>query len=288
MTKIYNRSTKEYFETKDSFSLRFLYKSLPGRLILKGITHSAISKINGKILSSKISKIIIKKFIQKNNIDMNDYPKEDYKSFNHFFVRKIIPSKRIISTANNDLISPADSKLMVYNITEENKILVKNSIYTVLELIQDNRLAKEYQGGLCLVFRLSVEDYHHYVYIDDGESSKGTHISGILHTVNPIAYKRYRVFKENSREYTVLKTKNFGKVVQIEVGALNVGKICNRQVKVFNKGDEKGYFEFGGSTIILLIKKDEVIIDNDIIINSQKEIETIVKLGEVIGKKNKA
>lgn len=286
MITIYNRQTKEFEHVKNSLGLRFLYNTIVGRIILKGATSKTISQISGKLLNSKISKVIIPQFIKKYQIDMNDYPQKKYQSFNDFFCREIIPQKRNVDSNKNHLVAPADSSLMVYPINNNCLLKVKNSIYTISELIQDKSLAKNYQNGYCLVFRLGVKDYHHYIFIDDGEIIANKKIKGIFHTVNPIAYKRYRVFKENNREWTLLKTRNFQEIIQIEVGALNVGKIINQNILKFNKGDEKGYFAFGASTVILLIKKDVVEIDQDIMNNSQKNIETMVKLGEKIGQKN--
>ena len=92
-------------------------------------------------------------------------------------------------------------------------------------------------------------------------------------------------FKRNSRVYTTLHTENFGDVIHVEVGATLVGRIRNRVATEFNRGDEKGYFEFGGSTIVLLIKKGVVELDEDIVRNSQNGNETQVKIGSKIGKK---
>ena len=144
-------------------------------------------------------------------------------------------------------------------------------------------LADEYRGGLCLVFRLTVDDYHHYHFIDDGTADKDHFIKGVFHTVNPIASDYYPIYKTNSRSYTVLHTKHFGDVVQMEVGAMMVGKITNLNKKTFKRGEEKGYFEFGGSTVILFIKKDIVDIDKDILNISKNEDEVRVLMGERIG-----
>ncbi|MBQ2912006.1 MAG: phosphatidylserine decarboxylase, partial [Clostridia bacterium] len=105
-------------------------------------------------------------------------------------------------------------------------------------------------------------------------------------TVNPIANDYYPIYKENSREYTTLETADFGKLTIIEVGALRVGKIVNNHGKArVKRGQEKGYFQFGGSTVVVLVKKDKVIIDSDIVENSLADIETIVRMGEKIGTK---
>jgi phosphatidylserine decarboxylase len=63
-----------------------------------------------------------------------------------------------------------------------------------------------------------------------------------------------------------------------------VGKIVHTKTgKTFTKGEEKGYFEFGGSTIVMLTKPDAVSLDEDILTESEKGIETKVSCGEKIG-----
>ena len=134
-----------------------------------------------------------------------------------------------------------------------------------------------------MVFRLCVDDYHHYAFPDDGKVVSTKNINGILHTVQPIAFKKNKVFTENARTITYLDCDNLGKVCYIEVGAMMIGKIVNEEVTTFKKGDEKGHFEFGGSTVILLIEKDKVEINETILKNTENDIETIVKMGDQIG-----
>ncbi len=163
--------------------------------------------------------------------------------------------------------------------------MIKDTIYSIKELLNDEELALQYQGGDCLVFRLTVDDYHRYCFIDSGTKEKDCYIQGIFHTVNPIANDYYPIYKQNSRSYSLLHTEHFGDVIYMEVGAMMVGKIYNHSMSSYQKGDEKGYFEFGGSTIVVLLKKDQVIIDQDIIENSKKYCETKVLMGEKIGVK---
>ena len=160
---------------------------------------------------------------------------------------------------------------------------IKDSYYSIDTLV-DNNIMNEYKSGYALVFRLSTDNYHRYCYIDSGTKGKNIHIDGVFHTVQPIALKHYNFYKTNTREYTVLDTNNFDKVIQVEVGAMGIGKIVNNhQEYKFKKGEEKGYFEFGGSTIVVLVKKDIITIDEDIYSNSLENIETNVKYGERIG-----
>ena len=237
-------------------------------------------------MNSRLSKYKIKKFIKDNKIKITDYEKTNYNSFNEFFTRKIISIKRPINMNKTAFISPCDSKLSVYTISNDLTLNIKNSYYTI-DTIIDKKILKEYKEGYALVFRLSPTDYHRYCYIDSGYQEKNNKIKGILHTVQPIALKRYNFYKTNTREWTILHTNNFNEVVHIEIGAMTIGKIKNEHENyIFKKGEEKGYFEFGGSTIVLLVKKGIITIDEDILENSKNNIETYVKYGEKIGKKN--
>lgn len=274
-------------------ALGYLYNTRTGRTVLKLITKRSVSKVTGKILSSKVSRLGIKKFVKKNNINVEEYEDRKYVSYNDFFTRKLKPGKRMICMAKSALICPCDGRLSVFDIKNDSVFFIKESAYTIADLLEDETLAKEYVGGKCLIFRLSVDDYHRYCYFDWCKKSENRFIKGVLHTVNPIVLDKYNVYKKNCREYTILETENFGKAVQIEVGAMLVGKIKNLHGEgTFNRGAEKGMFEFGGSTIVLLLKKDVCEIDGDIVQNSSENVETIVKMGERIGvstyKRNKS
>ncbi len=276
-------NTYEHDDLQDRV-LKYLYGSMPGRVLIKQLAKPWVSKLAQILLSSGLSRIFIPFFIKWKKIDMKDCENKKYTSFNDFFIRKIIRSRRIIDQSPNHLISPCDGKLSVYPIGRDTRFMVKNTSYTLRSLLRNRNLADHYEDGTLLVFRLSVDDYHRYCYIDSGMKSKNFRIKGVFHTVNPIAHETVPVFKENTREYTILSSRNFGRLLVMEVGALLVGKIVNYHEKAYvMRGEEKGRFEFGGSTIIVCIEKGRVIIDNDIMENSMKGIETKVKMGEKIG-----
>lgn len=265
-------------------SLRFLYRTVLGRIILKIASCRFLSKAAGVFLSSRLSKGMINGFVNKNGIDMSQFEETDYRSFNDFFTRKLRKGKRTVDTSEDALISPCDARLSVYDINEDSLFSIKNSQYSIEGLLNNSELAKEFQGGKCLIFRLCADDYHRYCYFDDGEKGNNIFIKGVLHTVQPIAFERYDVYSQNCREYTVMETKNFGRAVQVEVGALLVGKISNLHGSHrFSRGEEKGMFEFGGSTIVLLLKSGAAEINSEIVENSLKGTETIVKYGQKIG-----
>lgn len=271
---------------ENSGILKFLYNTVPGRVVLKCITSPAISKIGGVYMDSKISTIHIKRFINNNHIDMSQYEKAHYKSFNEFFTRKIAPGRRQVCSDEKALISPCDARLSAYKINEKSEFYIKKSRYQVKDLIAGSTKAPDYNGGICLIFRLCVDDYHRYGNIDNGEILENKYIKGILHTVRPIAVNRYPVFIQNSREYTIIKTEHFGTAAQIEVGALMIGKIKNHQKSgTVVRGSEKGMFLYGGSTIVLLFEKDTVEIPEEFFSATKKDIEVRVKYGSKIGGK---
>jgi len=277
--------TKE-ISYKDNWAVNFLYKSLPGRLILNALVKTTTSRFFGILMDSPASKVFIKGFIKNHNIDIKEYKNTKYKSFNDFFTREIRKELRPFSDNEHDMISPCDGKLTAYPIEPNGTFFIKNSMYTIKDLLQDETLADEFIGGVCLIFRLTTNDYHRYVYIDDGEILSSKKIKGLLHTVRPIAYEKYKVYAQNAREYTVLQTKNFGKIIQMEVGALFVGRIKNHNIgRSFKRCEEKGMFEFGGSTIVMLIKKDILTLDNSIFTNTLDNKETVVRMGNKIGER---
>ena len=279
---VYNRTTKEYEKNyqQGASALNFLYNTVPGRIVLKILINPFISKIVGLFHDSSLSKIKIKKFIKDNNINMADFEEQEYKNFNDFFIRK--KKSKIKKLKDGCFASPADSKLLVYKITKDLKVTIKNSTYTLDELVDHKIDLKEYKNGYCLIFRLAVDDFHRYSFPDSGTVEETYNIKGKLHTVSSIS-KDYPIYKENHRVITKLNTKNFDELIFIEVGALCVGKIINHDIKEFNICDEKGHFKMGGSTIAVLVKDKKLILDQDILDNATKEIEVKLKCGEKIG-----
>ena len=269
---------------KQNKLLKTLYGSVGGRIMLKLLTAPALSRAAGRFMDSRLSKPLIKRFIRSSGIDTSQYVMYNFPSYNAFFTRSVKPEMRPVDMTPQHLISPCDSKLSVYRIDRKSIFRIKGSRYRISDLIDHKFLADRFNGGLCLIFRLEVDDYHRYCYIDSGVKTGNTFIKGVLHTVNPIALERYNIYKRNSREYTLIHTENFGDVIQVEVGAMMVGRICNHdEAGPVKRGQEKGMFEFGGSTIVVLLEKGKASIDKDILKNSAEGYETIVKYGEKIG-----
>ena len=264
--------------------LSFLYTNIFGRMLLKPLIQPQVSKLAGRYLSSAHSKWQISKFIERNEINMDIYEECDYSSFNDFFTRKIKPDCRPVPEDLDVLISPCDCLATVYPIQENTTFSIKNTEYTLRSLLRSPRLAKRFRGGYAYVLRLTVEDYHRYLYSVSGKQSKNYHIDGTYHTVNPIANDYLPIYKENTREYTVIHSKEFGDVLQMEVGALLVGKISNhKQSTVVTRGEEKGFFEYGGSTIVVLTQKGRVTPRSDLLTNSKNGYETKVLQAHPLG-----
>lgn len=261
-----------------------LYGNAFGRMLLKPLTAPAVSRLAGRFLSTRASCAIIGPFVRRHNIDLQQFEPVHYRSYNEFFSRKIRPEARPVDMDPRHLISPCDSKLTVLPITPEGRFRLKHTDYTASSLLRDPALAETYHGGWALIFRLTVDDYHRYCYVAEGEKEDNVAIAGVLHTVNPIANDHYPIYKENSREYSILHSRVFGDILMMEVGALLVGRIVNHQGKAtVCRGQEKGFFQFGGSTVVVLLKENTLRIDRDILENSEAGIETVVRYGEKIG-----
>ena len=150
---VYDRAKKEYVNEVDPHEglLKFLYQTMTGRLLLKFIVKPSFSKWYGRYYNSGKSKKDIKLFIDKHGIkDVKEYDIETFQSFNDFFTRQ----KEVkISDHDHDLISTADSKLSVYHIDKDLRLKIKNSSYSLDDILDDVELAKQFINGLCLVFR---------------------------------------------------------------------------------------------------------------------------------------
>lgn len=280
----YMATRKPKNTSEREIALSFLYRTAPGRVCLKVASARVVSRVIGKLLDSPASAVIIDPFVRRAGIDIDMFEKRSYRSYNDFFTRNLAYGARVVDGCPNHLIAPCDGRLSVYKIDRSSVFSIKNTLYSLTDLLRNRELAAEFSDGICLIFRLCVDDYHRYSFFDSGVMRGSRYIKGQLHTVRPIAFERFNVYKHNCREYSVLETENFGKAVQIEVGAMLVGKIVNKKgVENFLRGDEKGHFEYGGSTIVLLLKKGAADIDSRILENTSAGMETPVKLGEKIG-----
>ncbi|MGH9934856.1 MAG: phosphatidylserine decarboxylase [Blastocatellia bacterium] len=288
---LYDRKTESVREEEifEKDVMEFFYGSRLGffatELFLK---HRWATELYARLQHRAVSKAKIRRFVENYGVnpDEIEHPIESYNTFNEFFIRRLKPSARPIAPNPESLISIADCRLSAYPIQEDTVYPVKAKPFTIAQLVGDEEIAANYIGGLCLIFRLAPVDYHRFAYVGDCEQSPVEVINGFYRSVHPFSLSRMKaVFTENRREYCVLKTANFGEALHIDVGATGVGRIVQNHPNGgrFVRGEEKGYFEFGGSTVILSLKPDVAKIDDDIAEYSGSGIETIVRYGEKIG-----
>jgi phosphatidylserine decarboxylase len=237
----------------------------------------------GVYQSSSLSRRQIEPFIEKFKIPMQEYQKETFKTFNDFFIRKFIPKERPFVQASHELPAFSEARYLAYEkITEKQKFPVKGSALSAVALMGSEEKAKPFIGGPLLLARLCPVDYHRFHFPDAGHTLEDYRIHGKLHSVNPMALKyKEDIFATNERHVSILQTENFGKIAFIEVGALCVGKIVQTfKEKDFKRGDEKGYFLFGASTVIVLGEPGQWTPDADLLDQTSRGRETLVRLGE--------
>lgn len=294
MIKIYNRKTNSYEEEKVAGRkyIEWSYSSPIGKNFTELLVKKKLfSKLYGSYCDTKKSTKKIDEFIKDFDIDMSLSKKssKDFTSFNDFFIRELHDFARPFDKNKNILISPGDGRLSAFENIDMNKLVqIKGLTYSLKELLQNNEVASEYDGGVCLILRLCPTDYHRYHFVDNGVCEKSNFINGAYYSVNPIALERVpKLFCQNKREWSIFKSENFGDIIHVEVGATCVGTII-QSYKVGEKvlkGSEKGYFKFGGSTTILFFKKDTVKINEDIVNQTSLGFETKVLMGETIGER---
>lgn len=266
-------------------SLEFLYGTAAGRLLLRPLVSRPVSRACGRFLDTSLSRPLIRPFARHAGIDPEEYDLSDVRCFNDFFCRPLKPGRRPVDPDPAALIAPCDGLLTAVEIRGDTVLPVKQSRYSLERLLGDRALAAEFEGGLCLVYRLCVEHYHRYCYFDSGRKEEDVFLPGLLHTVRPVALADTPVFTENCREYAVIDTAGFGRAVQMEVGAMLVGKIVNDHLwaRDVSRGEEKGHFAYGGSTIIVLLRKDAATLRADLAALSARGEELPVRMGERIG-----
>ncbi len=260
----------------------FFYGTTAGRRLLSMIMKHHWDVLAVRFLCSPLSKPLVSWYIHKYHIVLTAAQKRCFYSFQEFFART--RDDKFIDATPEHLISPCDSWLSVFPIDSSSRFAIKHSYYRVSDLIQDAKLAECYEGGVCMIFRLGAEDYHHYCYIDNGYQGEHHEIPGVLHSVQPVACQQYPVYVLNRRCWSLLTTEHFGPVVQTEIGALIVGGIANNYNKVHVlKGMEKGHFELAGSTIVLLFEKGRVALLPELRQALEQHDEVRVKQGMWIG-----
>lgn len=269
--------------------LIWLYNNPIGEVTLWTLAkRKLISSICGKMMDRPSSAKRIHPFIEDFDIEMSSTQEQEFKNFNDFFTRKLKDNARPVDTSLNTVVSPADGKILAYADISNSDFIIKGFRFDESSFLANPVLAQKYHDGALLIIRLAPTDYHRFHFPVSGNVTPYTKIEGDYYSVNPFALrKKAEIFCLNKREYTILSNPLFGDVIIAEVGATMVGSIVQTyKGSSVKKGEEKGYFKFGGSTVVLLFEKGKIYIDKDLLINTASGYETAVKMGERIGSQN--
>jgi len=288
----FNRHTQQ-LETEAIYgeaSLRWIYGSPLGKAALHTLAKRALfSHFYGWLMNRPSSVEKIAPFIQRYGLDVSEFaePVENYRSFNAFFSRRLKPSARPIDAGERSVIFPADGRhLLVENVTKATDLFVKGSRFSLHELVKDEALAQEFVGGSALISRLCPTDYHRFHFPLGGVAGTPQLINGPLYSVSPIALReRPTILWENKRYLTTLDDTICGRLLFFEIGATCVGSVVHTSAAASRvaKGDEKGTFLFGGSSVMTLFKKNAVTWDTDLVQHSAQGRELYACMGEHAG-----
>ncbi len=272
--------------------MELLYGTVWGRWVADGlVSRSVFSRLYGRQYYHPRSCRQIPRLVDHFNIDMDEVlvPEQGFQSFNDFFIRRLKPGARPIDPSPNCVIAPAESRLKVIPLNRETRLEIKGARLTLSRLLGNRPVAPSFANGLCLQFRLAPSDYHRFGYIDSGEQGPIQSVAGRLYSVSPIALRhRPGIWGRNFRQWCLIKTRTLGTIMDIDVGATMVGSIKQHlpQGGPCARGEEKGYFQLGGSTVLVVISSGRVQIDDDIWRHSRQGIETLVRFRETIGQAN--
>lgn len=275
--------------------LAWAYGKKSGRCFMELLgKYKGVSWLYGVVQKLPSTKKKIQPFVDHLKINMKEAlleNPEDYGSFNEFFTRHLKPGSRIIEKDPRGVVSPSDGRILLYPKIEMGQLIqVKGKTSSIASVLGCEELANSFLGGSAAVIRLAPSDYHRFHFPVDGIPRNTTLIKGCYYSVNPYALREVKkVYSKNKRMVTIIQSFMFGKVAMIEVGATMVGSIVQTYwpgVPV-NRGAEKGYFQFGGSTVILIFEKGVLHWHSDLVKNTQDGFETLVQMGESIANINK-
>lgn len=278
-------------------AVKWLYKSPFGRTVSDIAARSPISQMYGDMQSSSWSKRKVKPFIKNFSIKMEEFVPQDghtvadpYATFNDFFIRKFKEGARVVESAPSLMPAFCEARYFGYKeITNEVRVPVKGHFLTSSQLLQNSKWCNVFDGGPLMIARLCPVDYHRFHFPDNGKILDAYSVAGRYHSVNPIALKeKPDIFMTNERFVTILETENFGKLAYIEVGATCVGKIVQSRPMYgeFKRGEEKGYFLFGGSTVVLLGERGKWSPSDLVLEKTKSGMEVYQHLGSALAEKS--
>lgn len=272
--------------------MRWAYQSRAGRALTGFLFNRRWpSRLAGWYADSRWSRRQIAPVIRNLGIDTGelDAPVESYATFNAFFTRRLKPGARPFALEPAEVASPADGRVLVYPQLQQTTLLpIKGKSFTVDALL--GMPAAGYAGGSLAVVRLCPADYHRFHFPCDARVIAQRRIPGRYHSVNTLVVAMgVDVFSENERQVTLLENEQLGEFALVEVGAFGVGSIVQTFTGAeVRKGEEKGYFQYGGSTIVLLFRRERVEFCPDLIAHSAEGIETFLRAGELLAKMTSA
>jgi phosphatidylserine decarboxylase len=288
--EFYNRLTS-HLETEQVYGegfLRFVYENPVGSLPLHALVkHRLFSFWYGSRMDAAASREKVQPFIEQYGVDVSelaDSP-ESYRTFNEFFYRKLKPSARPIAAGANEIALPADGRhLVLPDIAACEAFFVKGVRFDLSALLRDASLAERFAHGSMLISRLCPVDYHRFHFPFGGTPAASKVVTGPFYSVSPIALRRRpSILWENQREITLLRTETLGDVLLLEIGATCVGSIVQSFTpgQSVAKGDEKGYFRFGGSCCITIFEPNRIRFADDLVEHSAAGREVYAKMGDV-------
>lgn len=289
MISYIDRQTKKQKEERiyGRRAIELLYgDTLPGKWLLFFLKHPLFSWLYGLCQTLPSSRKRVVPFVKHFDIDASEFalPLEQFSSFNDFFTRRLKPECRPIAPGAEVAVAPADGRYRFYpNIAQTEGFLVKGKKFSLEKLLQDRALAERYAEGTMVMARLCPVDYHRFHFPAAGLPSEAKRINGPLYSVNPMALrKNIEIFSENRRYLTKLHTEAFGTILYLEVGAAAVGRVVQTYTpgSPQQKGAEKGYFSFGGSSLLLLFLPGRLTLDADLL---GHDCELFCRMGESIG-----
>ena len=269
--------------------VRWVYESALGGVLRRSmLTRLVPSKIYGRWKSSSLSKRAIPGVVKQLSIDMGEcvVPDGGFTSFNDFFTRRLRPGARPVVADPRRLASPADGRTFAYVDVQGDTLLpAKGHKISLRELLADDAEAARFAGGTVIIVRLCPADYHRFHFPCAGVASAARTIAGPLESVSPIALTRgHAILDRNKRDVAYIDSPAFGRVAYLEIGAMFVGSIVQTyRPGPVAAGDEKGCFEFGGSTVILVLEPGRVTIDADLVDSTRRGVEVLLRMGEAIG-----
>jgi phosphatidylserine decarboxylase len=269
-------------------AIRWIYETKPGQALGEiFLSRRIVSAVYGSVQDTPWSARKIAPFVKQFAIPMNEYEDVPYRTFNEFFIRRFRAGMRPFTTAPTELAAPAEARYFaIEKLSPDQRVQVKGIALTATELLGDATVAAAFHGGPALIARLCPVDYHRFHFPDDGRVVSSTRHKGPLHSVNPMALQfKPDILITNERQVNILDTAHFGRIAYVEVGATMVGRIIQSHAmdQPFRRGDEKGYFLFGGSSVVVLGEPGAWVPDADLLQQTAEGRETLVRLGERIG-----